>query len=106
MKHVFVSYKKPEDGDFADLVVSRIEKAGYSPWIDNDKLEAGKDWRNDIDQAIRESCALIVIMSPEAGKSPYVTYEWAFALGAGINVIPVLLKKTELHPRLEALQYL
>ncbi len=106
MKHIFISYKKPEDADFADLVANRIEKAGYSPWIDNDQLEAGKDWRHDIDQAIKESCVLIVIMSPEARASEYVTYEWAFALGAEINVIPILLKKTDLHPRLEALQNL
>ena len=106
MKHIFISYKKPDDGDFADAVANRIEKAGFSPWIDNDKLQAGKDWRNDIDQAIKESFTLIVIMAPEARASEYVTYEWAFALGAGINVIPILLKRTELHPRLEALQYL
>jgi hypothetical protein len=106
MKHIFISYKKPEDGDFADSVVNKIEKACFSPWIDNDRLEAGEDWRRDIDQAIKESSALIVIMSPEARASEYVTYEWAFALGAGINVIPIMLRKTELHPRLEALQYL
>jgi hypothetical protein len=45
-------------------------------------------------------------MTPEAKASEYVTYEWAFAWGAGIKVIPVLLKRTELHPRLESLQYL
>ena len=61
MKHIFVSYKKPEDGDFADLVVNRIEKAGYSPWIDNDKLEAGKDWRNDIDNEDIQKMAYAVI---------------------------------------------
>jgi HEAT repeat protein len=106
MKHIFISYKKPEDGDFADLVANRIEKAGFSPWIDNDRLQVGKDWRIGIDQAIKESCALIIIMSPDARASEYVTYEWAYALGAEINVIPILYKKTELHPRLEALQYL
>src|SRR5215831_19481494 len=94
MKHIFISYKKPEDGDFAEMVFSKIEKAGISPWIDNDKLEAGTDWRNDIDQAIRESSALIVIMSPDAKNSQYVTYEWAFALGAEINVIPLLHRLT------------
>jgi HEAT repeat protein len=45
-------------------------------------------------------------MTPEAKASEYVTYEWAFALGAGIEVIPILLEPTELHPRLDALQHL
>lgn len=45
-------------------------------------------------------------MTPEAKASEYVTCEWAFAWGVGVRVIPVMLKQTELHPRLEALQYL
>ncbi len=45
-------------------------------------------------------------MSPEAKASEYVTYEWAFAWGAGVKVLPVIYKDTPLHPRLEALQHL
>jgi hypothetical protein len=45
-------------------------------------------------------------MTTEAKASQYVTYEWAFAWGAGVKVIPILLKKTELHPRLESRQFL
>ncbi len=45
-------------------------------------------------------------MSPEARSSEYVTYEWAFAYGIGLKIIPILYKDTKLHPRLEALQYL
>jgi TIR domain len=59
-----------------------------------------------IDLAIKNACALVAIMTPEAKSSEYVTYEWAFAWGAGIRVIPVILRQTLLHPRLEALQYL
>ena len=105
MNHLFISYKH-EDGDFADVLISKLEKEGYSTWVDNVGINAGEDWRNEIDQAIKDAFALIVIMSPEAKASEYVTYEWAFAWGAGIKVIPVLFKPTELHPRLEALQYL
>src|SRR5437764_14170014 len=104
MKHVFISFKH-EDLDFAENVISRLEKVGFSTWAD-DKLRAGDDWRTTIDLAIKNAFALVVIMTPEAKASEYVTYEWAFAWGAGVKVIPVLLRPTELHPRLEALQYL
>ncbi|HVO71060.1 MAG TPA: HEAT repeat domain-containing protein [Aggregatilineaceae bacterium] len=43
--------------------------------------------------------------APDAKRSEYVTYEWAFALGAGKAVFTILLERTELHPRLDALQY-
>lgn len=102
--HVFISYKR-EDLDFADNVMGRLEKAGFQTWSDY-KIGAGEEWRTAIDLAIKNSFALIVIMTPEAKASEYVTYEWAFAWGVGIKVIPILLRPTPLHPRLGALQHL
>src|SRR5437773_5924851 len=104
MKHVFISFKH-EDLDFTENVISRLEKAGFLTWAD-DKLRAKNEWRTIIDLAIKNAFALIVIMTPEAKASEYVTYEWAFAWGVGTKVIPLMLQKTSLHPRLEALQYL
>ncbi len=106
MSHVFISYAH-NDWPFADLVKNELEKERFSVWIDTEKLKAGRDWREDIDRAIIDDCfALIVIMTPEADKSKYVTYEWACAWGARKFVIPLVLKHTELHPRLGVLQYL
>lgn len=59
-----------------------------------------------IDDAVRNAEALVVVMSPHATRSQYVTYEWAFALGAGVRVIPVVKKRTKLHPRLNTLHHI
>jgi hypothetical protein len=104
MSHVFVSYSG-EDGDFADSMVRQLHDNGFEVWIDTERLAAGDDWRQGIDEALKQSFAVIVVMSPEAKSSEYVTYEWAFAIGLGKMVIPILIKPTKLHPRLEALQY-
>jgi CheY-like chemotaxis protein len=104
MAQVFISYKR-EDVDFAENVSGRLEREGFDVWADS-KIAAGEEWRNAIDVAIENSVALIVIMTPEAKTSEYVTYEWAFAWGISIKVIPIMLRPTTLHPRLEALQYL
>jgi hypothetical protein len=104
MQHVFISYKQ-EDLDFAENVINKLEKEGFTTWADN-KIGIGEEWRTMIDLAIKNAFALIVIMTPEAKASEYVTYEWAFAWGVGIKVIPIMLRPTPLHPRLEALQYL
>jgi len=104
-RHVFLSHSK-HDGDFAELMKLRLEKEGIQSWIDNDRLEPGVDWRQEIDESIRASKTLIAIMSPEARESEYVTYEWAFAYGSGVDLVPVMLRETPLHPRLAALQYL
>ena len=103
--HVFISHHG-DDGDFAEVLKLNLQKAGVDAWIDTDRLRVGDDWRSEIDEAIRSATALIVVMTPSAKDSEYVTYEWAFAWGAGVKVIPILLSTTQLHPRLDSLQYL
>lgn len=95
-----------DDGDFAELLKTKVEEDGHEAWLDSEDLVAGEEWQQEIDQHIRNADALIFIASPRAERSKWVNYEWAFALGAGVRVIPVLLVKTPLHPRLRALQAL
>ena len=104
-KQVFISYQH-KDAEFAENLMHRIKDAGFDSWVDSENLRAGEDWQAGIDQAIKDALALIVIMSPDAQASEYVTYEWSFAWGAGLKVIPVMYKLTQLHPRLKTLQYL
>jgi hypothetical protein len=103
LSQVFISYKR-EEIEFAELLESKLKEANFNVWIDR-QLRAGTDWREKIDEKIRKSIALIVIMTPAAKESEYVTYEWAFAYGAGVRVIPLVFKSVKLHPRLEALHY-
>jgi len=105
MAKVFISYDR-DDSDFAELVQGRLEKAGHGTSMDIEILNAGDDWRDELDQAIRDSHALVVIMTPHAEVSEYVAYEWAFALGACVKIIPLELKASTFHPRLEVLQRL
>lgn len=103
MAKIFISYDH-EDSDFAELLDGRLAKAGHDTRMDVDILNAGEDWRDKLDQALKASDVLVVIITPEARASEYVTYEWAFALGAGIRVIPVELRDAGFHPRLKVLQ--
>ncbi|MEZ4671973.1 MAG: HEAT repeat domain-containing protein [Anaerolineae bacterium] len=105
-KHIFVSYKHGEQ-EFVDMLIHQLQAAGFEVWVDSEQLRAGENWREAINFAIQDAFALILVISPEAKASQYVTYEWAYAQGAGIKVIPLLLIETEkLHPQLDMLQYL
>jgi Cft2 family RNA processing exonuclease len=105
VSHIFISYAN-DDTDSAALLKRELTDVGFEVWMDADKLRTGKQWRDEIDAAIRSAAAMIVVMTPAARDSEYVAYEWAFAWGAGIKLIPLLRKPTALHPRLESLQYL
>jgi len=104
MRHVFISYCR-EDVDFAQTVEEKIKAAEFTTWRDLD-TRAGGDWRSEIDNGIKDAMAVVVVMSPQSAQSVYVSYEWAFALGAGVPVIPVLLNLaySALHPRLSTTQ--
>lgn len=102
---IFISHSH-SDADFAELLKLHLEKQGIKCWMDSERLKIGQDWREEIDSGISNSKAVIAIMSPEARKSEYVTYEWAYAWGKGIKIFPLMLIQTPLHPRLESLQYL
>jgi HEAT repeat protein len=106
MRHIFLSYCH-DDADFAQILDAKVHEAGFSTWRDLN-LSAGDNWRSGIDDGIKDALAVVVIMSPSARLSPYVNFEWAFALGCGIPVLPVLLKlePSSLHPRLAMIQYL
>jgi HEAT repeat protein len=103
MATVYIAYDS-EDSDFAELVEGRLTKAGHSARMDSEIPDAGDAWQDKLDQAIREANVMVVIMTPEARASAYVTYEWAFALGAGMPIVPIELKATPFHPRLEVLK--
>ncbi len=105
MANIFISYHR-EDSDFSELLQVRLKKAGHTPKVDLDILNAGEDWRDKLDLEIRQCKVLILVISADSAASEYVNYEWAFALGAGLIIIPVELESTEIHPRLTPLQRL
>src|SRR5215471_8111087 len=106
MRHVFISYCH-EDEDFAHILEEKIRQNEFGAWRDQ-ALSAGEDWRAEIDAGIREALAAIVILSPGSIRSAYVNYEWAFARGSGIPVIPIMRKAVDVgfDPRLKALKCL
>jgi hypothetical protein len=101
---IFISYCHC-DGDFAENLASRLKENGFEIWMDEIGLAGGDEWREEIDKSIRGSEALVLIVTPESKNSFYVTYEWIFALGAGVKVVPIKLKETDPHPRLREIHH-
>jgi HEAT repeat protein len=101
---IFISYCH-SDGDFAENLALKLKENGLEIWMDEIGLAGGDEWRDEIDKSIRDSSALVLIVTPESKNSFYVTYEWIFALGAGLKVVPIKLKETDPHPRLREIHH-
>jgi hypothetical protein len=105
MHQIFVSYRHDDEVDLLDLLIIRLEQANYKVWTDRN-LKAAEVWTEEIDNAIKDSSAVIVIMTEAAHQSPYVTYEWSYALGVGKPIMVMMVSdKVDLHPRLKEYQY-
>lgn len=107
MRKVFLSYSS-SDQKVAESIASKLNSYGIDVWRDRDRLYAGQEWREGIEKAIASSVAVVVLVSPRSLRAPYVTFEWAYALGNGARVIPVLIEPTpdtDRHP-IATLHYL
>ena len=98
MKNVYLSFA-PEDGERAKELRRILLAQGHRPWIDP-QPGAGEGWRYEMDAAIGAADALIVLVTASSAASPFVTYEWALALGAGTPVFAIIYEEAHEHPRL------
>lgn len=108
MKHVFISHSQ-EDVEFTKALSMHIEEAGFSTWLDKTRLKPSADWRTHIDEAMRDSYAFLIVMSPESGLSPYVNYEVGFAFGIRLEFVGIMHKpidSQEHFARLNPFQHL
>ena len=99
MKNVYLAFA-PADAQRADEVRRILMAQGHRPWSDPEPLP-GLDWRHDMEAAISAADALVVLVTADAALSIAVTYEWAYALGAGRPVFALIYEEAQEHPRLQ-----
>jgi hypothetical protein len=85
---IFISYSR-KDREIATVLEKELKKRGLTVWRDVQSIEAGARWFGAIEDGIRGSRALVVLITPTSAGSAWVTYEYAFATGARIPVIGV-----------------
>ena len=88
--HVFISYSRTND-DPMQIVKQRLHDNGLKTWTD-EYIEPGSPiWEHEIEQAIREAGALVVLLSPAAAASKWVEAELRHAQLFGVAIFPMLL---------------
>ena len=95
---VFISYTQ-EDKKYASLIADRLREAGHDVWYDKWSLRVGDNLIQKINEGLKETDVLIVIVSKNALRSKWVLHEFsAMALGdlssEKSRIIPVLVDKS------------
>jgi len=79
--NVFLSYAM-DDRDLAESLRTQLSKAGFEVWDPIVGLLPGDNVGTQIETALEKSEAMVVVVSPESQKSPFVNSEIQFALGS------------------------
>ncbi len=108
-QQVFLSYSH-QDEEFVLKLATDLEERGATIWIDRGDIRAGAVWRRSIAEAVRNCQALILVISPDAAKSQYVSHELTMAEAHDKPIFPLIYRKTKLPAQiaeqLEGFQYL
>ena len=79
------------------------DDAGVFVSSDYDSIRSGSDWHGEIVTALRAARVVIVLISQSSCERPWINYEAGVGDGAGIDVIPVVIRgfsKGDLKPPL------
>lgn len=109
---IFLCYAK-EDYDLVNKYYAALKDRGFSPWIDENDLLPGQNWRIEIPKKIKESDFVIVFLSSESVlKRGYVQKEYKLALSVldempeeSIYIIPARLDECNIPNQFESLQW-
>jgi len=97
---VFISYAH-KDERLAAKVVSYLEKAGLDAWYDKREIMPGDNWADKIAQGLKESDAMVVLLTANALDSESVRRDIDYALSQKPfkrRLIPVIVGDSENFP--------
>ena len=103
-KTVFISYSRADNAFVKDLA-NWLQDAGCTIWQDTSALRGGQTWASGIDQAVRGSDVMIVVLSPDSAASEWVRKETLLALKLRKPIVPVMFRETEIPVQLVDLQF-
>jgi TIR domain len=97
---IFISYAEP-DQVFAKDLARRLSQEGLAVWNPHEELSPGDNWASEIGEALAQSDAVLVLLSPDSVGSEWVRHEIEYALGSmklQDRLLPVVVRPTEKIP--------
>jgi hypothetical protein len=89
--HVFLSYSRV-DTEIMKRVKNSLRQAGLKIWTDEGIVPGTPSWKEAIEDAIRETEILVVLMSPDSNKSVWVQREIDYADVQDVQVLALLIR--------------
>ncbi len=110
---IFISHATPEDNAFVRWLGAKLTALGYEVWADVMRLRGGSDWSRDLENALRQrSAKVLVVCTPNGLEKQGIRNEIEMAsnIAAQIKhkhfIIPLRLETYEAPFRIAHLQYI
>ena len=90
---VFISHAYTDE-PFVKKVVAGLEKVGLEVWDATREILPGDNWADKVARALKESEAMVVLLTPDALRSNWVRWGVEYALGEQSyrnRLIPVIV---------------
>lgn len=97
---VFISYSSKDEA-LATRLVASLEDAGLDAWYQKREIMPGDNWAEKIAQGLKESNAMVVLLTADALESDAVQSSISYALGEKAfnkRLIPVLVGDSKDFP--------
>ena len=88
---VFLSYSQ-NDTAWVREFATTLRNSGITTWFDANDINPGEKWQEVLQQALRESNTLVVILSPNSVSSPWTFFELGAAVADNKKIIPVVIE--------------
>jgi hypothetical protein len=93
---LFISYAR-SDGDEAERLVKALRAINVAGWLDTADIAAGTGIASAVRDALKNSDAVVVLLSPRALHSEWVQFEIGAAEALGKKIIPVIVSGEHLE---------
>ncbi len=91
----FISYSH-RDADWAREFAETLRARGLRIWFDQFNVELGASISHSLEEALRDSGALVLVLDSESIRSPWFSFELGLALSTGKRVIAVVPEDLDL----------
>jgi len=106
-RFVFLCHSMP-DKELVRQIYVKLKQNGFTPWLDEENLEAGHDWEYEIHRAVHRASAVIVCLSKNSlTREGFVHREIKLALDVAdrkpegtVFIIPLRLEDCDVPQRL------
>ena len=100
----FFSYGRA-DAEFVLKLAADLRSIGTNLWLDPLDIPGGARWDHAVEEALKASPCLLVVLSPASVTSHNVMDEVSFGLERDKTIVPILYRDCDIPFRLKRLQY-